>query len=248
MKQVICPENPSSSGLVLLEGDEYRHLVSVLRKRVGEHLSLRLPSGALVDSEVIEITESKLCCKVLSTLKFEDGMSPLFVLLQWELKGTKMDTVIRQATEVGVTHIIPVFGEYSVPKVKNENEKIRREKIIRSAREQSGSSIATALFPSSSISNALSIMEDIVLDKQALFLLAYERKNENASNIFSLVTGKEEVIVVCIGAEGGISEEEYSILTNRGFKTIHFNTNILKAETATLYAFASVREAYYTKK
>ena len=91
-------------------------------------------------------------------------------------------------------------------------------------------------------------MEELIQGKNALFLLAYERKNENSRNIFSIIEGKEEAIVVCIGAEGGISEEEYSILTNRGFKTIHFNTNILKAETATLYAFASVREAYYTKR
>jgi len=54
---------------------------------------------------------------------------PLFILLQWELKGTKMDTVIRQATEVGVSHIIPVFGEYSIPKVKNENENLIRNSV-----------------------------------------------------------------------------------------------------------------------
>lgn len=248
MRQVICSEEPTSSGLVFLKDNEYKHLIFVLRKKVGEHLSLRLPSGVLVDSEIVEITQSSVCCKVLAKMKVQDNFSPLFVLLQWELKGSKMDTVIRQATEVGVSHIIPVFGEYSIPKNKNMAEKVRREKIIRSAREQSGSPIATQLFDSSSIGNALGTMEELIQDKNALFLLAYERKNENSRNIFSIVEGKEEAIVVCIGAEGGISEEEYSILTNRGFKTIHFNTNILKAETATLYAFASVREAYYTKR
>jgi len=248
MRQVICSEEPTSSGLVFLKDNEYKHLVCVLRKKVGEHLSLRLPSGVLVDAEIVKITESSVCCKVLSKMKVQDNFSPLFVLLQWELKGSKMDTVIRQATEVGVSHIIPVFGEYSIPKAKNMAEKVRREKIIRSAREQSGSPIATKLFDSSSIGNALGTMEELIEGKNALFLLAYERKNENSRNIFSIIEGKEEAIVVCIGAEGGISEEEYSILTNRGFKTIHFNTNILKAETATLYAFASVREAYYTKR
>ena len=248
MRQVICSEEPTSSGLVFLKDNEYKHLIFVLRKKVGEHLSLRLPSGVLADSEIVEITQSSVCCKVLSTLTFQGCPSPLFILMQWELKGSKMDTVIRQATEVGVSHIIPVFGEYSIPKAKNMAEKVRREKIIRSAREQSGSPIATKLFDSSSIGKALGTMEELIEGKNALFLLAYERKNENSRNIFSIIEGKEEAIVVCIGAEGGISEEEYSILTNRGFKTIHFNTNILKAETATLYAFASVREAYYTKR
>ncbi|MGP1438364.1 MAG: RsmE family RNA methyltransferase [Treponema sp.] len=248
MRQVICSENPNSSGLIALKGEEYRHLISVLRKKVGDHLSLRLPIGNLVDSEIVKITDTEVFCKVLNALDSTPFSSPLFILLQWELKGAKMDTVIRQATELGITHIIPVFGEYSIPKVKNENEKIRREKIIRSAREQSGSPIATKLFSSTSITNAINIMEEIIQDKNALLLLAYEKEEECSENIFSLIDGNEEAIVVCIGAEGGISEEEYSFLSNRGFKTIHFNTNILKAETATIYAFATVREAYYTKK
>lgn len=248
MRQVICLERDESSGLVTLKDNEYKHLVSVLRKKKGEHISLRLSSGALFDSEIIEVLENKVVCKLISQLENQDFSSPLFILLQWELKGHKMDTVIRQATEVGLSHIIPVFGEYSIPKTKNENEKIRREKIIRSAREQSGSPVSTKLFSSTSISNAINIVEEIIKGRNTLFLLPYEKKNEKTKNIFSVIKGNEEAFVVCIGAEGGISNEEYSFLTDRGFKTIHFNTNILKAETATLYAFASVREAYFTKK
>ncbi|MGP1439207.1 MAG: RsmE family RNA methyltransferase [Treponema sp.] len=248
MRQVICPTFDEKSGLVILKGNEYKHLVSVLRKRVGEHVSLRLSSGQLFDSEIVEISDGKVLCKLLSPLDGQDMASPLFILLQWELKGSKMDTVIRQATEVGVSHIIPVFGDYSISKTKNENEKTRREKIIRSAREQSGSPVETKLFSSTSINNAINMIEEIIKDRNTLLLLAYEKKEICSKNIFSIVEGKEEAIVVCIGAEGGISEEEYSILTNIGFKTIHFNTNILRAETATIYAFASVREAYYTKR
>jgi hypothetical protein len=248
MKQVICYEVDEASRLAFLKGSEYKHLVSVLRKKLGDHLSLRLASGELFDCEIIKIKKDVLVCKLLSKLDDLTQDSPLIVLLQWELKGSKMDTVVRQATEIGVSHIIPVFGEYSIPKIKNENEKLRREKIIRSAREQSGSPITTKLFSSTSINNALSIAEKITENRETLFLLAYEKKEECSKNVFSIVDGKEEAIVLCIGAEGGISEEEYSLLTNRGFKTIHFNTNILKAETATIYALSSVREAYYAKK
>ena len=247
MRQVICPDANEKSGRVLLKDAEYKHLICVLRKKKGDHVSLRLSSGFLVDSVIVEISKEEAVCEITGQLETNNSFSPLLILLQWELKGSKMDSVIRQVTELGVSHIIPVFGEYSVSKVKNENEKTRREKIIRSAREQSGSPIATELFSSTSISNALNIVEEIVEGKKALFLLAYEKKLEEAKNIFSMIEGKEEAIVVCIGAEGGISEAEYSILTDRGFKTIHFNTNILKAETASIYAFATVREAYFTK-
>lgn len=248
MRQVICPDVDETSGLVHLRDAEYRHLVCVLRKKKGDHVSLRLSSGLLLDSVITKISKEEAVCEILGQLDMvTTTSSPLFILMQWELKGSKMDTVIRQATELGVSHIVPVFGEYSVPKFKNENERTRREKIIRSAREQSGSPVATELFSSTSISNAFNILEEIVEGRNTIFLLAYEKKLKEAENIFSIIEGKEEAIVVCIGAEGGISESEYSLLANRGFKTIHFNTNILKAETASVYAFATVREAYFTK-
>ena len=40
------------------------------------------------------------------------------ILLQWVLKGSKTDTIIRQATEAGVRAVLPVIGEFSVAKTK----------------------------------------------------------------------------------------------------------------------------------
>ena len=44
-----------------------------------------------------------------------------------------------------------------------------------------------------------------------------------------------------VGAEGGISPEEINELQDNGFIPIHFDTNILRCETAALYGVAAVQ-------
>lgn len=246
MRQVICPKGPNLFGQVILEKEQYQHLILSLRKKVGECLNLRLPSGVLVEAKITKIENNKIICTITSEIKEVKTKEVYFILLQWELKGDKMSLVIRQAAEIGLTHIIPIIGERSIPRKKNEKEKERREKIINSGIEQSGSSIKTELFSSLSLSKALILLETILKGKNARKLIAYEKEKEKS--IFSLITGDEDAIVFAIGAEGGISPKEYELLTYNGFESIHFNTNILKAETAALYAGANIREIYFEKR
>ena len=69
-----------------------------------------------------------------------------------------------------------------------------------------------------------------------------------AFNVFSSIKGDEQVVVVAIGAEGGISEDECSFLKKQGFTMLYFGENILRAETASIYALSALREAYIEKK
>lgn len=248
MRQVICKDMPDADGFFLLKGESYKHLALSLRKKIGEHINIRLQDGALFEAEIVEVSKEGIKCKVVCSIEEDLVDVPLLCLLQWELKGEKMDLVIRQATEIGATHIMPIFGEYSVPRAKNPKEKERREKLIVSAREQSGSAIETAIFPTTSLEECLRHLEKLLDEKKSLKIFAYEKLQESSKSILASVAGDEEAIVVCIGAEGGISNNEYDLLSKKGFFPIHFNTNILKAETAAIYALSSLKEAYVYKK
>lgn len=247
MRQIISGYEPDSSGNIKFEGDVYKHLFHVLRKRVGDQIDIRMPSGSLIKAEILSFEKETMLCKALFTIDEIPKLDFLFILLQWELKSSRMDIVIRQATEVGVTHIIPILGRYSVPKQKNPKEKDRREKIIKMAKEQSGSPFLTSILPSYSLSSALGYLQDLLKNKIVSKLVAYEKKEPDSKSIFQAIEGNEEAIVLCIGAEGGISSAECAQLYSLGFKKLYFSTNILKAETAALYALSSAREVYFEK-
>ena len=246
MKQVIASESPDSLGCIVLKSGAFRHIALVLRKKEGDSLNIRVPSGTLFSAKVIKIGKNSIICKILEPIKEEEIENTLFILMQWELKGAKMDAVIRQATELGATHIMPILGEHSIPHAKNEKEVLRREKIICAAREQSGSRIQTKIFASQKLKECLDSLAELIEGKKACKLLAYEKDVSN--RIFNVDSGVEDALIFAVGAEGGMSDAECSMLKKNGFSAVHFSTNILRAETAAVYAFASIREIFYCKK
>jgi 16S rRNA (uracil1498-N3)-methyltransferase len=55
-------------------------------------------------------------------------------------------------------------------------------------------------------------------------------------------------VAIVIGSEGGISPSEIQELSLNGFIPIHFDTNILRCETAALYGIAAVQCALLENK
>ena len=162
------------------------------------------------------------------------------VLLQWILKGAKTDLVVRQATEAGVRAIVPVIGDFSIAKKQNPAQLERYRRIIREARQQSGSSIDTIILEPVPLADALNILPQLVPAHGAVFGMCSEGSEASVS-VHTLLSVKPSTIVLAIGAEGGISDAERAMLGAAGFQTIHFNTNVLRAETAAVYAIAAAQ-------
>ena len=82
----------------------------------------------------------------------EAGLPPI-ILFQALPKGEKMDLIVRQAAEGGLSEIVPFIAEHSIPKLDTrgrrgsgagaEKKQARWERIVKEARQQSGSPIAT---------------------------------------------------------------------------------------------------------
>ena len=54
-----------------------------------------------------------------------------------------------------------------------------------------------------------------------------------------------EKIALAVGCEGGFSPKEFEILKQADFLPLHFNTNVLRAETAALYGIAVLQQLLY---
>ena len=52
-----------------------------------------------------------------------------------------------------------------------------------------------------------------------------------------------ETVTLAVGPEGGMTPGEMERLQNAGFCSVHFRTNVLRAETAALYGIAAVQTA-----
>ena len=162
------------------------------------------------------------------------------ILLQWVLKGSKTDAIIRQATEAGVRVVLPVIGEFSVAKKQNPAQLERFRRIIKEARQQSGSLIDTVVMEPAPLAAALTTLQALAPSARTVFAQCSEAAGESVG-FHQLLAAQPSRIVLAIGAEGGISPAESAVLREAAFQTIHFPTNVLRAETAALYAIAAAQ-------
>ena len=243
MKQFIIEQEPDGNGMLTLSGKAFVYLIKVRRMREGDILPVLLPQSGAADMVIDSINTVKKTLRVKRQTAHA-MLAPLptaeLILLQWVLKGSKTDTIIRQATEAGVRAILPVIGEFSVAKKQNLAQLERFRRIIKEARQQSGSPVDTVVMEPAPLAEALNTLKALVPAATTVFAQCSEAAGASVG-FHRLLAEKPSHIVLAIGAEGGISPTEATILHEAAFQTVHFNTNVLRAETAALYAIAAVQ-------
>ena len=271
MRQLIIQKNPDKKGLVLIEGKDFHYLHQVLRVKAGDMINLRLPDGALQNSTVCKIDENakKITLQVCALREpqgpqkrgaaesgvgeAESGVGEAlepppveYTLFQFIPKPQKMDLIVRQATECGVKNIVPVISEYtqkgSIDSMSGGRLE-RLERIVREARQQSGSPLDTKVFEPVTVEQAIELWNKMKEEaggeeNSAGFVLSERdvvREPHQSPATPTIVS------IVC-GNEGGISPQELELLVKKGlFCPIHFSVNILRCETAALYGIAAIQ-------
>lgn len=269
MRQFILEKQNIKNGLIVLEGKDFKYLRQVLRVKVGDMINVRLPDGNLENSTVAQIDDKskKITLQICSGIgsitrgvqatdieKSSAGYKSIeYWLFQFIPKPQKFEQIVRQATECGISKIVPVIGEYSE---KNSvlalqgGKKERIERIIREARQQSGSPVDTKVIAPMTLDSALEMWESERKDcpPEAAFGFVLSERDDCSDNLRNVVDKRKNVkiekIGIAVGSEGGLSPEEVSKLQEKGlFYPIHFAVNILRCETAAIYGIAAVQSA-----
>ncbi|GHT73329.1 hypothetical protein FACS1894124_1540 [Spirochaetia bacterium] len=187
---------------------------------------------------------------------------PPLILFQALPKGAKMDLIVRQATEGGIAEVVPFAAARSVPRLGEEKDstgKLERwRRIVKEARQQSGSPIATAIRTPCDTDALLRYWEDLRRQYNravGLFLhpsAAVQKQSFCDSDglprgpleqgtFHGYLDKSPEVVVIAVGPEGGFAPEEASLFMAAGFKPLSMGNTVLRTETAALYAAAAIR-------
>ncbi len=249
MRQYVSQNPLDKDGLLTIDGKDYRYLKQVLRLTAGDMVSVRFSDSALQNMTVSKISEKekKIILQVCDSFNAHQENQPgelsptEFFLFMFVPKSSKFDLIVRQATECGVKEIHPVSSSFSQKGAEKMNFRGERfERIIKEARQQSGSPVETTIGKCISIQEACDLWKDISSENDFGCVL-YER-SDFTTDFSAAFSQKDNSLIkkcalVC-GAEGGISPQEIKQLMNAGFTPIHLKTNILRCETAALYGMA----------
>ena len=259
MRQFISSRPADKKGLIKVEGKDFRYLRQVLRLRTGDMLCVRLPDGTLQNTTVCEINEEnriitlQICADTsngsvtrgvqagqIESEQETEGVE--YWLFQYIAKPVKMEQIVRQAAECGIRYVVPVAGLYSQKQnvqAMQSGKKERIERIIREARQQSGSPVDTEVLEPVTTEQAVELWKNACTEGSAAIVL-WER-NERSRRLKEILSAGTKRVALAVGCEGGIGADEVETLMQGGFIPVHFAGNILRCETAAVYGIAAVQ-------
>ena len=257
MRQYLLPQSYRGEETLYVQGKESQYLTKVLRLKVGQQMLGRDQKGEVYQLTLIQIEKNQclLSCKkqaeaksVQSTdsLPSYQGPYPKLVLLQCLCKGKKEEQIVRQATEIGVSSIALVQSRYCVVDLSDKKEaglQARFDRLdtqIKEAIQQSGSPVPTTL-----TRKVLSLSElPQWWNNQGLAIFFHQSSRKNPQETLSSLLSSypmDKSIAVLIGPEGGFSDEECDFLEANHFEPVLLKTNILRSETAGIYALSAIQ-------
>jgi 16S rRNA (uracil1498-N3)-methyltransferase len=152
-------------------------------------------------------------------------------------KGDRMDWIIQKATELGVTEISPIFTGRTEVKLSGSrlDKKLSHwQQIAISACEQSQRNRVPSINP------ILSFDDWLELKHNGLKLLM----NHLGDLGLSEISPKDQNIVLLVGPEGGLSENEICVAEASGYTSVSMGPRILRTETAPVAALSILQSLW----
>ncbi len=228
-----------------LSSDDLKH-ARALRLKSGEHIAVLDASNDYFECCVDSFDKQSLCVHIAQHL--EVPRRPTVVLAQGLAKGDKMDTIIRHATELGVSAFIPLLCERSIVKLdqkKIANRMQRWNALAKSAAMQSGQAAIPEICEPQTINGLMEQVQGatavLVCWEEAAGTQTLSSALESACTSLKQPYADARVVVV-VGPEGGLSEHEVQTLQQLHPQCfpITLGPTILRTETAGIVAPALV--------
>ncbi|MBT2598281.1 MULTISPECIES: 16S rRNA (uracil(1498)-N(3))-methyltransferase [unclassified Oceanobacillus] len=229
---------------IRITGDDVHHLQRVMRSQVGENIICNSENGQAALCRITMLTDDYVDVEVIEWLEDTNELPVHVTIAQGIPKGDKFDLILQKGTELGATAFIPFQAERSIAIWNDEkkyHKKVKRfQKILKEASEQSHRNRIPTLYP---VMNLKQLLDEAPAHTVKLFAYEEEAKTEKMTS--KLVNSLQNIsshdkIILCIGPEGGFSNEEADQLIENDFIPIRLGKRILRTETAALYALSSI--------
>ncbi len=252
MRLFLLPKTFKGETSLSLTGKEYNYLIRALRLKEGQKLMGRDNKGALWELTIVQINKnscvletkpSNEATEYTDALPQDRPLKPI-ILYQCLPKGRKLDDIIKKATETGVQAIVLVNSENCVASMEGkESSKLARfDAIVKEAIQQSGSIVPTTVEGPIDLKEVPKDLEKRANGNKTLGLVLHQCKvKEDQSDLLTTARAFEGTTALLVGAEGGLTDKECQLLLASGFKAILLKTNILRCETASIYAIGALQ-------
>ena len=205
-----APPNLITGDEVVIDGDEFAHMVHVMRKKEGDVIRVVDGLGNAYDVQLYEMRKRTAHGRVARTLVNHNEMNMSITLAAGVLKNpSRFDFLVEKATELGVHEIFPLKTHRAIP---HHAKSDRWQKLALSAMKQSCRSYLPRV-------RSLTQLEE-VLEETSQFdmrIIAHEGFDANARiESPDLQKHNARTLLLLIGPEGGFTDEEVRLCLSAG--------------------------------
>jgi len=214
------------------------HLANVLRAKVGDTLTVFNGQGCEHHAVIQQINKKSVEVELLDLLPNKSESPIRICLAQGIARGEKMDYIVQKAVELGVHTVMPLVTERCNVRLQGDREEKRIQHwqaVVVSACEQSGRSVLPEVMSPMTLAEWLptvSADKRFVLSPHVSEKMPTDDLPANAS------------IVLLIGPEGGLSDQEVALAQQYGFLPLNLGPRVLRTETAALAAVTVLQYRY----
>ncbi|WP_067922980.1 RsmE family RNA methyltransferase [Alicyclobacillus shizuokensis] len=211
MPRVFLAHPPELGQTIWVDGDEGHHFVRVLRARIGEQVAV-VGSGVACLARIVEMDKQAGAFALLPerVLPSHESRVPVY-LIQGLAKGDKIDSIIQQATEIGVAGFLLLETERSVARVeprRAEAKLTRWRRVAREAAAQAQRDVIPSVDLAVTMVDAARWLQSRSVGSP--FLLDEAETSHGLRAAVAAVRKREDkaAMAVVVGPEGGWSDAE----------------------------------------
>jgi 16S rRNA (uracil1498-N3)-methyltransferase len=231
---------------ITLAGSAASHLTRVLRLRVGDALTLFNGRGGEYAGSIDRAQGGEVTVAVGEARPIERE-SPLRVALaQGVSRGERMDFVVQKATELGVSHLVPLLTERSVVRLdahQTDRKLLHWRAIAVAACEQCGRNRVPEISPPLALAEFLRTASAGAARAAGNAPLRLLLSPTAAGGIGDIKDRADEATLL-VGPEGGLADAEQQAAAAAGFTPVRLGPRMLRTETAALVALTLLQRAF----
>jgi 16S rRNA (uracil1498-N3)-methyltransferase len=234
MRRFFITPGQAASPSPTLTGQDAQHIRTVLRLKPGQQIELLDGTGMAYAAEIEALASDGVKVRIMRR-KPQQAESPTAIILaQAMLKDKKMDILVRQLTELGITQWVPFFSARAIPRPnadRLEHRVARWVKISHEAVKQCRRNQPPAIHAPLRFDQTLGLAADCQLK-----LLFWEEESTPLKKCLPAAPSDFKKIMIVLGPEGGFTASEVHQARAAGFAVASLGPRILRAETAALAA------------
>jgi 16S rRNA (uracil1498-N3)-methyltransferase len=233
--RVYAPDASDDRPIVELPGDEAHHLKHVLRLRVGDDVAVFDGGGREWTGRVAASGRNGVSVALGQPINPVPEPGIRVALAIGLLKGDQMDSVIRDATMLGVAEILPMITAHvAVSGRARESQKAigRWGRVAIASARQSGRAVVPRI---GSITKFEAVLRETARDQTVI-----ATEPAVASAAFLPVPDRPKTALVLVGPEGGWSREEIELALLEGARPRQLGPRTLRAESAPIVLLSAL--------